>query len=184
MNNDLTVKEKKKLSKMFPNLKKFKKKHEKNSDSKFRLRIVDVNKQNFLENLVERTEKYLTQISDQFKKIEQKDDKIESLNHKIDVVLDNLQIKEQQRRKVAGKVGGLQACLNKEKTKTEKLLQDKINLENTIELKNLEIETKDAEIKILKGKGEKKNLEDYKNYNECRHELEKRKREKTSYGKI
>ena len=48
-----------------------------------------------------------------------------------------------------------------------------------MELKDLEIKTKDAEIKMLRGKGNKKNIEDYKNFVECRKELEKRKKNGT-----
>ena len=181
----LTEKEKNKLSKMFPDLKKFKKKQEKErKTSKYRLKLIDVARLEFLEKLPQRLEGYLNQINQQFKTIKSNEESINNLSNKIDKIVEKLEEKEQQRRKSAGKVGGLTASLNKEKEKKEQLLHDKVTLENTIELKNLEIKTKNAEIKILKGKGKKKNLEDYKDYKECRHELEKRKREKTNYGDI
>ena len=80
----------------------------------------------------------------------------------------------------------MQTSLNKEKNKTKELLENQVILENKInekdnkmELKDLEIKTKDAEIKMLRGKGNKKNIEDYKNFVECRKELEKRKKNGT-----
>lgn len=67
--------------------------------------------------------------------------------------------------------------------KAKELLKYKVILENKIDenknkmkLKDLEIKAKDAEIQMLRGKGKKKNVEDYKNFVECRKELEKRSR--------
>ena len=90
----------KNLDKMFPNLQKFKKKKElEDKVKKFRLRIVDVNRINFLENLATRVEGYLTQIKNQNKEIEELKNKVKE--------------KEHARRKLAGKIGGMRREINK-----------------------------------------------------------------------
>lgn len=151
--------------------------------ARYRLKIVDLDKQDFLEKLEVRVKRYLMQLSQNFKKLEEKDDKIEQLINEVKEIKENFKIKEESRRKIAGKVGGLQKSLNKEKIKTKELLENKIDLEDTItkreeviELKELELKVKNAEIQMLRGNGKKKNVEDYKNFVECRHELEKRKK--------
>lgn len=154
--------------------------------ARYKLKLVDTNKQDFLEKLEVRVKGYLVQLTEQFKKLKEQDNKIENLTNEIKEIKDILIIKEESRRKNASKIGGLQTSLNKEKTKTKELLENQIILENKInennnkmELKDLEIKTKDAEIKMLRGKGKKKNIEDYKNFVECRKELEKRKKNGT-----
>lgn len=148
-----------------------------------KLKIVDKARYNLLERIAERTDNYLNQIKNDFEKIDSLNNKIEELENTIKIIINLFQEKENQRRKNASKVGGLQTSLNKEKTKTKELLENQVILENKInekdnkmELKDLEIKTKDAEIKMLRGKGNKKNIEDYKNFVECRKELEKRKK--------
>lgn len=181
---DLTEKEKNKLSKMFPNLKRFKNRQERERKiSKYRIRLIDVTRQEFLEKLPQRLEGYLNQINQQFKIIKSNDDSVKSLNDKVDRIVNMLEEKEQQRRKVAGKVGGLTASLNKEKEKSEKLLENKVNLENTIEVKNkeiklkeLELKEKDIEIKILKNLGKKKQMSDYKKLQEIRKDIDNHKK--------
>lgn len=151
-----------------------------------KLKIVDKARYNLLERISERTDNYLNQIKNDFEKIDSLNNKIEELENTIKIIINLFQEKENQRRKNASKVGGLQTSLNKEKTKTKELLENQVILENKInekdnkmELKDLEIKTKDAEIKMLRGKGKKKNIEDYKNFVECRKELEKRKKNGT-----
>lgn len=151
-----------------------------------KLKIVDKARYNLLERIAERTDNYLNQIKNDFEKIDSLNNKIEELENTIKIIINLFQEKENQRRKNASKVGGLQTSLNKEKTKTKELLENQVILENKInekdnkmELKDLEIKTKDAEIKMLRGKGKKKNIEDYKNFVECRKELEKRKKNGT-----
>ena len=59
----LNIFEKEYLRLHFPNLKRYKKKQEhENSQKKFRLRIVDVNRLEFLEKLPDRLEGYLSQL--------------------------------------------------------------------------------------------------------------------------
>lgn len=151
-----------------------------------KLKIVDKAKYELLERIAERTDNYLNQIKNDFEKIDSLNNKIEELENTIKIIINLFQEKENQRRKNASKIGGLQTSLNKEKTKTKELLKNQVILENKInekdnkmELKDLEIKTKDAEIKMLRGKGKKKNVEDYKNFVECRKELEKRKKNGT-----
>ena len=90
----------KNLNKMFPDLEKFKKKKEREDKAKkFRLRIIDVNRLDFLEKLAKRVEGYLTQIKNQNKEIEELKEKVKE--------------KEYARRKLAGKIGGMRKEINK-----------------------------------------------------------------------
>ncbi len=148
-----------------------------------KLKIVDKAKYELLEKIAERTDNYISQIKTDIKKIDSLNNKIEELEDLVKNITILFQEKENQRRKNASKVGGLQTSLNKEKNKAKELLKYKVILENKIdenknkmELKDLEIKAKDAEIQMLRGKGKKKNVEDYKNFVECRKELEKRSR--------
>ena len=91
--------------------------------------------------------------------------------------------KEHQRRKSAGKVGGLTASLNKEKEKTDQLLENKLELENKIEmqkdeliLKELELKQKEAEITIYKNLGKKKQMNDYKKLQEIQKDIDRHKK--------
>ena len=63
---DLTKEEEKYLKDNFPKLSKKTKKE--NKMKKYRLRIVDINRMEFLEKLSERTERYIQQIMIQIKK--------------------------------------------------------------------------------------------------------------------
>lgn len=181
---DLSEKEKRELAKQFPNLKKHQKKLDKeNSHKKYRLRIVDVNRIDFLEKLAARTEGYLTQITQSFKTLKSNEDSIKKLTNKFDEVVDMLKEKEHQRRKTAGKVGGLTASLNKEKEKTEELIKNKASLENTIEelkdeveTKELELKEKDLKIEIYKNLGKKRQMEDYKKIQEIRKDIDRHKK--------
>ena len=148
-----------------------------------KLKIVDKARYQLLEKIAERTDNYISQIKTDIQKIDSLNNKIEELEVLVKNITILFQEKENQRRKNASKVGGLQPSLNKEKNKTKELLKHKVILENRIdenknkmELKDLEIKAKDAEIQMLRGKGKKKNVEDYKNFVECRKELEKRSR--------
>ena len=148
-----------------------------------KLKIVDKARYQLLEKIAERTDNYISQIKTDIQKIDSLNNKIEELEVLVKNITILFQEKENQRRKNASKVGGLQTSLNKEKNKTKELLKHKVILENRIdenknkmELKDLEIKAKDAEIQMLRGKGKKKNVEDYKNFVECRKELEKRSR--------
>lgn len=147
---------------------------------RYKLKLVDTTKQDFLEKLEDRVKGYLTQLSEQFKELRKRDDKIEVLTNEIKEIKLILGEKEDARRKTASKVGGLQKSLNKEKDKTKMLLNYQLELEkeldSTREIKDLEIKTKDAEIKMLRGKDKKRDVEDYKNYMDCRKELERRKK--------
>ena len=148
-----------------------------------KIKIVDKARYQLLEKIAERTDNYISQIKTDIQKIDSLNNKIEELEVLVKNITILFQEKENQRRKNASKVGGLQTSLNKEKNKTKELLKHKVILENRIdenknkmELKDLEIKAKDAEIQMLRGKGKKKNVEDYKNFVECRKELEKRSR--------
>lgn len=175
---ELNIFEKTYIRLHFPNLKKYKKRQEhENSQKKFRIRIVDVNRLEFLEKLPKRLEGYLKQLNDNFGTLKSNEERINNLDNKVTKAFEMLEEKEHQRRKTAGKVGGLTASLNREKEKTEQLLEDKITLENTIEIQQKEIDLKEQEINILRNRGQKQDIEAYKTFFQSRKELERRKRE-------
>ena len=181
---ELNIFEKKYIRLHFPNLKKYKKRQEnENSQKKFRIRIVDVNRLDFLEKLPDRLEGYLSQLLEQFGTLKTNEARINNLDNKVTKAFEMLQEKEHQRRKAAGKVGGLTASLNKEKEKTDKLLENKLELENTIEmqkdeliLKELELKRKEAEINIYKNLGKKKQMNDYKKLQEIQKDIDRHKK--------
>lgn len=126
-------------------------------------KIVNKARYELLEKMVERQDNYIENI-----KLNNK--KIDELKEKINKILEELKIKEGKRRKLASKVGGLQASLNNQKEKNSIILEN-------LELKTLEADLKNKEILMLRNKDKKKkNIEDYKNFVECRKELEKRSR--------
>lgn len=92
--------------------------------------------------------------------------------------LDQLKNTETARKKNASKIGGLTTSLNKEKKKTEELLNTVNELEDTIELQKLESEKKDTQIKILKNAGKQKQMEDYKKLQELNQDIQKHKKVK------
>ena len=156
------------LNLKLPDLDEYKKE---NSDKKIRLRLVDINKIKYLEKLAARVKGYLTQLNQQFKEI--------------DKLKESVKKKENSRRKTVGKVGGLQASLNKERDKNKELLKHTEDLNNIISDKNeeienkvLELQAKDMEIKILKNLGKKKKIEDYKKLSELKKDLEKNRKNK------
>lgn len=181
---ELNIFEKTYIRLHFPNLKKYKKRQEhENSQKKFRIRIVDVNRLEFLEKLPKRLEGYLKQLNDNFGTLKSNEERINNLDNKVTKAFEMLKKKEHQRRKTAGKVGGLTASLNKEKEKTEQLLEDKIALENTIELqkeeialKELELKEKETKINIYKNLGKKRQISDYKKLQEIRKDIDNHKR--------
>ena len=148
----LTKEEEKYLRKNFPKLSK---KTKEGNMKKYRLKIVDVNRIDFLEKLSERTENYIQQIMLQIKKIQEKDNKIDELNNKIDETFEILKLKESQRRKNASRAGGLTKSLNNLKKKNEQLEEEKKEIENELEDKTIKLELKEKEIKMLKNKDKK-----------------------------
>lgn len=178
--NELSKKDKKELDKMMPNLSLYKLKScIVNLLDKMDFKLIRKGDYQLMKKMVDRTDNYIENIRCLNKEVE-------NLSISIDNVLDSLNIKEEQRRKNACKIGGLQASLNTQKFKNECLVKDNINLiakieDNKQELDKVKkefedtIKFKDAEIKMLRNKGKKnKNVEDYKNYFQCRKELEKR----------
>lgn len=177
---ELSKEDKKELDKMMPNLRWYKLKNNiTNLLEKLDFKVISKGTYNCMKKIAERQDNYI-------ENIRILNSKVGTLEDKIDLTLENLQIKEEQRRKNACKIGGLQASLNSQKVKNECLVKDNINLASKIENDRQEFETvkkeledtvrlKDAEIKMLRNKGKKsKNVEDYKNYFECRKELERR----------
>lgn len=181
---ELNIFEKTYIRLHFPNLKKYQKRQEyENSQKKFRIRIVDVNRLEFLEKLPKRLEGYLKQLNDNFGTLKSNEERINNLDNKVTKAFEMLKKKEHQRRKTAGKVGGLTASLNKEKEKTDRLLENKLELENTIEmqkdeliLKELELKRKEAEITIYKNLGKKKQMSDYKKLQEIQKDIDRHKK--------
>lgn len=152
--------------------------------ARYRLKIIDLDKQDFLEKLEARVKGYLFQLSQNFKKLEEKDDKIENLISEVMEIKDNLKIKENLRRKTAGKVGGLQKSLNRQKEKNKLLLKLSKSLEKQLDDKTKESEKTEKELEEIKRqleffKNHRKaySMEEYRNYVERRKECEKRLKE-------
>ena len=103
---------------------------------------------------------------------------IYNLGVAITAALDQLKNTEAARKKNACKIGGLTTSLNKEKKKTEELLNTVNELEDTIELQKLESEKKDVQIKLLKNAGKQKQLDDYKKLQELNQDIQKHKKVK------
>ena len=170
------------LKMMMPNLEKYKRKYSDEIKPDEEYILVKQSEYDLMKKITERQDNYIEQIKINNKEIQKQQDEISDLSISIEFVLEQLKIKETERRKSAGKVGGLTASLNKEKEKTEQLIESNINLENTIELKNneiklkeLEIKEKETEIKILKNLGKKKQIGDYKKLQEIRKDIDNRK---------
>lgn len=142
--------ERKKLQKQLPKIP---------QERKSLFKIVKTSEYELMKKSIERQPSYLTQIMEQFNKLEKMEEQLAKIN-------EALKIKETKRRKTASKIGGLQTSLNTQREKNEELLK-------LISEKDEEIELKTKEVEMLKNKGKrKKDVESYKNYFEVRKKLE------------
>lgn len=101
---------------------------------------------------------------------------IGKIHDEISNTLQKLNMTEAARRKNASKIGALTTNYNKEKRKTEELLNTVNELEDTIKLQQLEIEKKEVQNKILKNVGKQKQLDDYQKLVELNKDIQKHKR--------
>lgn len=131
-----------KLKTMISNLDKYEKKYSDNTD--FEEKYIVMSKEEFqlIKKLGNNLESHIAQIKMNNAEIKDLKDLNQGMVLLMKATLGQLKQKENARRKAAGKVGGLTASLNKEKEKTEHLLEDKVNLENTI--KDLKIKLEES----------------------------------------
>lgn len=123
-----------------------------------------------MKKITERQDNFAIQIMKQTKTIEQNDEIIKSRDEEIE----NLKF---EKRKLNGKIGGMQRQLNILKQKNSTLFKEIENTHEIIKELNNNINIKKLEIEMLKNKGKrKKDIESYKNYFEARKELEKREK--------
>lgn len=139
-----------------------------------KFKIVDKTKYELLEKMAQRIDNYIMEIKILGKKVEENNDRQASILKEIDIIKEELNTKEQQRKKLACKIGGLKTSLNNQKEKNDTLLNlNKVLIKENIKQKE---ELKEMELKLnfLANNKRTPSLEDYKNYIERRKECEKR----------
>ena len=112
------------LKMMMPNLDKYKRKYSDEIGPDEEYILVKQSEYDLMKKITERQDNYIEQIKINNKEIQKQQDEINDLSTSVETVLEQLKIKEFERRKNAGKAGGLQKSLNQEKDKTEKLKEE------------------------------------------------------------
>lgn len=164
------------LKAMMPNLKKYKRKYSDGLKPEDNYVLIKRTDYELMQKMVDRQDNYLAQIKMNNEEIGKLRDTNEDMVGVVKDTLSQLKQTEQARRKNASKIGGLTTSLNKEKNKTKELLDTVSELEDEIKLKQLEIEKKDVQNKILKNTGKQKQLDDYKKLQELNQDIQKHKR--------
>ena len=164
------------LKMMMPDLKKYKRKYSDELQEDDHYVLVKRTDYELMQKMVDRQDNYLTQIKMNNEEIGKLRDTNEDMVGVVKDTLNQLKQTEQARKKNACKIGGLTTSLNKEKNKTKELLDTVSELENEIKLKQLEIEKKDVQNKILKNTGKQKQLDDYQKLVELNKDIQKHKR--------
>ena len=118
------------------------------------------------------TEGYTEQIKMCNKTIKEQDEKIDTIYKYLMQSVDACNEKEDSRRILASRVGGLTTSLNTQKEKNVVLVALNNQLINKIEILELELKIKDQEMKILTTKGKTKR-EDIQKLSDLRNKLEK-----------
>ena len=106
------------------------------------------------------------------KTIKEQDEKIDTIYKYLMQSVDTCNEKEDSRRILASRVGGLTTSLNTQKEKNVVLVALNNQLINKIEILELELKIKDQEMKILTTKGKTKR-EDIQKLSDLRNKLEK-----------
>lgn len=106
------------------------------------------------------------------KTIKEQDEKIDTIYKYLMQSVDACNEKEDSRRILASRVGGLTTSLNTQKEKNVVLVALNNQLINKIEILELELKIKDQEMKILTTKGKTKR-EDIQKLSDLRNKLEK-----------
>lgn len=148
------------------------------------LTIVNKEEHELIKKIAKRTEGYTKQIKMCNKTIKEQDEKIDTIYKFLMQSIDTCNEKEDSRRKLASKIGGLTTSLNTQKEKNKLLLKLSKSLEKQLDVKTKENEKAEKELEEIKRqleffKNHRKaySMEEYKNYVECRKELEKRLKE-------
>lgn len=164
------------LKAMMPNLKKYKRKYSDGLKPEDNYVLVKRTDYELMQKMVDRQDNYLAQIKMNNEEIGKLRDVNKDMVESVKETLEKLHLVEVARRKHAGRIGGLVTNYNREKKKTEELLNTVNELEDTIRLQQLESEKKDTQIKILKNVGKQKQLDDYQKLVELSKDIEKHKR--------
>lgn len=164
------------LKAMMPNLKKYKRKYSDGLKSEDNYVLIKRTDYELMQKMVDRQDNYLAQIKMNNEEIGKLRDINEDMVESVKDTLKQLKLKEEARRKNASKIGALTTNYNKEKRKTEELLNTVTELEDTIKLQQLESEKKDVQIKLLKNAGKQKQLDDYKKLQELNQDIQKHKK--------
>ena len=164
------------LKMMMPDLKKYKRKYSDELQEDDHYVLVKRTDYELMQKMVDRQDNYLTQIKMNNEEIGKLRDTNEDMVGVVKDTLNQLKQTEQARKKNACKIGGLTTSLNKEKKKTEELLNTMNEMENTIKLQQLEIEKREVQNKILKNTGKQKQLDDYQKLVELNKDIQKHKR--------
>ena len=164
------------LKAMMPNLKKYRRKYSDGLKPEDNYVLIKRTDYELMQKMVDRQDNYLAQIKMNNEEIGKLRDTNEDMVSMVKDTLKQLKLKEEARRKNASKIGALTTNYNKEKRKTEELLNTVNELEDTIKLQQLEIEKKEVQNKILKNTGKQKQLDDYKKLQELNQDIQKHKR--------
>lgn len=164
------------LKMMMPNLEKYKRKYSDELKEEDNYILVKAADYELMQKMVDRQDNYLTQIKMNNEEIGKLRDTNEDMLGYINDTLNQLKISERARRKNASKIGALTTNYNREKKKTEELINTVNELEDTIKLQQLEMEKKDVQNKILKNVGKQKQLDDYQKLVELNKDIQKHKK--------
>lgn len=136
------------------------------------LTIVNKEEHELIKKIAKRTKGYTEQIKMCNKTIKEQDEKIDTIYKYLMQSVDTCNEKEDSRRILASRVGGLTTSLNTQKEKNVVLVALNNQLINKIEILELELKIKDQEMKILTTKGKTKR-EDIQKLSDLRNKLEK-----------
>ena len=144
-------------------------------------KLIKQGEYNLLKRMSERQDNYIEQIRQLHKLVEKHEEDIKNIEFKISEKDVEIELKEHARRKIAGKVGGMQASLNNKDKKIDTLKelnnsiqQDLKDTEKELSKKNEELKETKQQLEFFKNHRRAPSLEDYKNYVGQRKELEKR----------
>ena len=159
-----------------PNLKKYKKTYSEELKDEDNLIVLNRNDYELMKKMIDRQDNYVSQIKINNEEIEILKEESEQLNKTIEDITIKFKKKEKERRKIAGKVGGLTTKLNSSKKQNKMLLDRVCDLEKELETKRLELEREKLKNKILKDSGKKKQIEDFKKLIELNNDIKKSKK--------
>ena len=164
------------LRAMMPNLKKYKKKYSEELTNEDNYVVLNRQDYELMKKMIDRQDNYINEIKINVEEIEKLKEEKEKLIFLISEFKVKIKNKETERRKTAGKVGGITAKLNNMKKENKILLEKFFELENILETKDFELEKERLQNKILKDNGKKKQIEDFKKLVELNKDIKKHKK--------